>query len=166
MDFWPSLNSACVGAKLLQWCLTLCNLMHCSPPGSTVLGILQARILELVSMLSSRGTSRTRDQTCISCGSCIAGSFFSAEALGKPSLNNSKGINQSSLGLTEAHFLHSTYHMQMLVVKPWTTDRNSCPPGAHLRVLFGALSLVLSILTMVKYVYCIPVIEMTLWYFF
>ena len=147
-----------MGAKLLQWCLTLCNPMHCSPPGSTVHGILQARILELASMLSSRGTSRTRDQTCISCGSCIAGSFFSAEALGKPSLNNSKGINQSSLGLTEAHFLHSTYHMP--------DARNSCPPGARFRVVFGALSLVLSILTMVKYVYCIPVIEMTLWYFF
>ena len=35
-------------AKSLQSCLTLCNLMNCSPPGSSVHGILQARILEWV----------------------------------------------------------------------------------------------------------------------
>ena len=35
----------CICAKLLQWCLTLCNPMDCSPPGSSVHGILQARIL-------------------------------------------------------------------------------------------------------------------------
>ena len=37
-----------VYAKLLQLCLTLCNPMDCSPPGSSVHGILQARILEYV----------------------------------------------------------------------------------------------------------------------
>ena len=36
-----------------QSCLTLCNSTDCSPPGSSVLGILQARILEWVAMLSS-----------------------------------------------------------------------------------------------------------------
>ena len=39
---------ACMHAKLLQSCLTLCNPMDCSPPGSSVHGILQARILEWV----------------------------------------------------------------------------------------------------------------------
>ena len=39
--------------------------MDCSPPGSSVHGILQARILEWVAMPSSRGSSRSRDQTCI-----------------------------------------------------------------------------------------------------
>ena len=38
--------SASVRAKPLQLCLTLCNLMDCKPPGSSVHGILQARILE------------------------------------------------------------------------------------------------------------------------
>ena len=42
------LYSVCVSAKLLPWCLTLCDTMDCSPPGSSVLGILQARILEWV----------------------------------------------------------------------------------------------------------------------
>ena len=37
-----------------QLCLTLCELMDCSPPGSSVYGILQARILEWVAMLFFR----------------------------------------------------------------------------------------------------------------
>ena len=37
----------CVCAKLLRSCPTLCDLMYCNPPGSSVHGILQARILEL-----------------------------------------------------------------------------------------------------------------------
>ena len=42
-------------AELLQLCLILCNSMHCSLPGSSVHGIVQARILEWVDMPSSRG---------------------------------------------------------------------------------------------------------------
>ena len=41
-------------AKSLQSCLTLCDSMDCSPPGPSVLGILQARILEWVGMPTSR----------------------------------------------------------------------------------------------------------------
>ena len=44
---------ACVHAKSLQLCLTLCNPMDCSPPGSSLHGILQARILEWTAMPSS-----------------------------------------------------------------------------------------------------------------
>ena len=44
----------CMCVKSLQPCLTLCNPMDCSPPGSSVHGILQARILEWVAMPSSR----------------------------------------------------------------------------------------------------------------
>ena len=46
-----------------QSCLTVFHPMDCSPPGSTVHGMLQARILEWVAMLSSRGSSQPRDQT-------------------------------------------------------------------------------------------------------
>ena len=53
-------------AKLLQLCPTLCYPMDCSPPGSSVHGILQARILEWVAMTSFRGSSRTKDRTHIS----------------------------------------------------------------------------------------------------
>ena len=53
-----------------QSCLTLCDPMDCSPPGSSVHGILQARILEWVTISYSRGSSQPRDWTDISCGPC------------------------------------------------------------------------------------------------
>ena len=46
--------------------------MDCNPPGSSVHGISQARILEWVSMPSSRGSSRPRERTHVSCVSCIS----------------------------------------------------------------------------------------------
>ena len=60
-----------VCAKSLQSCPTLCDPMDCSLPGSSVHGILQARILEWVAMPSLRGSSRPRDQTHVSDVSCI-----------------------------------------------------------------------------------------------
>ena len=56
-----------------------------APPGSSVHRILQTRILEWIAMHSFRGSSRPRDQTCISCVSCMVGRFFITELLGKPS---------------------------------------------------------------------------------
>ena len=50
-----------VCTQLLQLCLTLCDPMDCSPPGSSVQGILQARILEWVAISSSRVSSQPRD---------------------------------------------------------------------------------------------------------
>ena len=55
-----------VHAKSLQSCLTLCEPMDCSPPSSSVHGILQTRTLEWITMPSSRGPSESRDQTHIS----------------------------------------------------------------------------------------------------
>ena len=56
-----SLDSPCVCAKSQQLCPTLYDPTDCSPPGFSVHGILQARILEWVSMPSSRGSSQLRD---------------------------------------------------------------------------------------------------------
>ena len=53
---------ACMCAQSFQLCLTLCHPMDCSLPGSSVYGIVQARILEQVAKLSSRASSRPRDQ--------------------------------------------------------------------------------------------------------
>jgi len=61
----------CMPAKSLQSCLTLCDLMDSSPPGSSVHGISQARTLEWIAMPSPWGSSRPRDQTRVSCVSCI-----------------------------------------------------------------------------------------------
>ena len=49
--------------SVTQLCQTLCDPRDCSPPGSSVRGTLQARILECVAMPSSRGSSQPRDQT-------------------------------------------------------------------------------------------------------
>ena len=85
--------SASMHAKLLQSCLTLCDHMDCRPPGSSVHGIFQARILEWVAMLSSPASSRPRDRTCIS---CIAGRFFTTEPLKKPTWNVVSSVSQFS----------------------------------------------------------------------
>ena len=71
-----ALENACVHVKSLQLCLTLCDPMDHSPSGSSVHGILQARIPEWVIVPSSRGSSRARDRTRVSYISCIAGGFY------------------------------------------------------------------------------------------
>ena len=55
-----------VRVKSLKLCPTVCNPMDCSLSGPSVHGILQARILEWVAISFSRGSSRPRDQTCVS----------------------------------------------------------------------------------------------------
>ena len=68
-----SLHISCLSAcSVGKWCLTLCYPMDCSPPSSSAHGTFQARILEWVAMLSSRGSSQPRDWTHISYVSCIA----------------------------------------------------------------------------------------------
>ena len=52
-------------------CLSLCDPMDWSPPGSSVLGVSQARILEWIAMPSSRGSFRPKDWTLVSWVSCI-----------------------------------------------------------------------------------------------
>ena len=63
----------CVCVCVTQSCLTLYDPMDCSLPGSSVHGILQARILEWVVIPFSRRSSQPRDWTC---SSHIAGRFF------------------------------------------------------------------------------------------
>ena len=58
-------RESCVGevcCLVAQSCLTLCDSMDCSPPGSSVPGILQARTLEWVATASSRGSSDPRSK--------------------------------------------------------------------------------------------------------
>ena len=62
-----------IALLVAQSCPTLCDPMDCSPSGSSVHGILQARILVWVAMPFSRGSSWCRDGTQVS---CIAGKFF------------------------------------------------------------------------------------------
>ena len=74
-------SQVCMCAKLLHSCPTLCNPMNCTLSGSSVPGILQARIWASIAMPSSRGSSPPRDWTHISCSSCTAGRFFTTDLL-------------------------------------------------------------------------------------
>ena len=60
-------------SEVTQLCPTLCDPIDCSLPGSSVRGILQARILEWVAISFSRRSSQARDRTWVS---CIAGRRF------------------------------------------------------------------------------------------
>ena len=70
-----------------QSCLTLWDSLDCSLPGSSIHGIFQARILKWVAIFYSKGLSQPRDQTCISCVSCIEGRFFTHWAIRKALLS-------------------------------------------------------------------------------
>ena len=57
----PDCGEFCCCCLVTKSCPTLCNLMDCSPPGSSVHGISQARMLEWVAISFSRGPSQTRE---------------------------------------------------------------------------------------------------------
>ena len=54
-------------SEVAQSCPTLFNPMDCSPPGSSVHGIFQARLLEWIAISFSRRSSQSRDGTHVSC---------------------------------------------------------------------------------------------------
>ena len=62
----PTLDFLKVEVWISQSCPTLCNPMDCSPPGSSVHGIFQARMLEWVAISFSRGSFPPRDRTWVS----------------------------------------------------------------------------------------------------
>jgi len=87
----PESGNGGSGGLIAKLCLTLYDPRDCSPPGSSVHGISQARILEWVAISFSRASSQPRDWTRVSCS---AGRFFTAGSPGKPkSGNNSRVLN-------------------------------------------------------------------------
>ena len=105
-------------------CVWLFATMDCSPPGSSVHGILQARILEWVAIPFSRGSSQPRDQTQVS---CIAGRGFNLWATGEAQTKTREGASapfswrrswcfcQKSRSLLEYSYLWAG----SLWLKPW-----------------------------------------------
>ena len=77
LSLWTLLQK--VKVLVVQLCLTLGDLMDCSPPGSFVHGILRARILEWAAISFSRVSSRSRDQTQTSLNE---GRLFTSESPG------------------------------------------------------------------------------------
>ena len=103
-----------------QSCLTLCDPIYDSPPGSSVHGILQARTLESVTMPSSRGSSQLRAWTYIS---CIAGVFFTFWATREAPLSTyspTKCSTPASVFLTNKP-RHLHLHSFLMSFLPWIT---------------------------------------------
>ena len=92
--------------------LSLCNPMDCSLPGSSIHGILQARILEWVAISYSRGSSQPRDQTRIS---YIASRFFPVWATRKTHVRLGSEMEVKSLS-----------HVRLFVT-PWTVAYQGPP---------------------------------------
>ena len=86
-------NIACMCAKLIQLCPTLWDAMDCNPPGSSVHGILQARILEWVAVPSSRGSSDPGTKPISLVSSALAGGFFGTSAIWEAHKNSSSSEN-------------------------------------------------------------------------
>ena len=86
-------RDVCMYAQLLQSCPALCKPTVHGPAGSSVHGMVLARILELVAMPSSR------DRTRVSCVSCTAGRFFTLSHQGSP--KSKQMCKKRSLGKSE-----------------------------------------------------------------
>ena len=80
MEAIPMLESPACMLSCLSW-VQLFLTLYCSLPGSSIHGILQARILEWIAISSSRGSSLFRDPTGVFCVSCIAGGFFTTSTI-------------------------------------------------------------------------------------
>ena len=70
--------------SVAQSCWTLCDPTHCSPSGSCVHGIFQARILEQVAISYSRESSWPWGRNCISASPALVGELLTTMSLGKP----------------------------------------------------------------------------------
>ena len=74
----------CVGNERCQSCPTLCDLMDCSSPGSSVLGIFQARKLEWVAISHCRVSSDSVMEPESPVPAALAGGFITTAQPGKP----------------------------------------------------------------------------------
>ena len=99
----------CVCANLVQWCLTLCDAMDCSLPGSSVHGSFQARILGWVVMPSSRASSWSRDWNCFSCYPALQADSILLSHLGSPIRIMTLPQNISSLGYSPKYIYIERY---------------------------------------------------------
>ena len=121
-------------AKSVRSCSILCGSVDYSPSYSSVHGILQARILEWVAMLPSRGSSQPRDQTWIS---YIAGGFSIAKLPGKPGSLHMVAI-LIFCWKPVIFFLISCVCTQLLSCL-WLSNPMDCsPPGSSVHGIFQA----------------------------
>ena len=113
-------------AQSLQLCPNLCDPMDCSSLGSSVHGILQARILKWVAMPLSRESSRPRDRTWFSYVSCIGKwVLYRSRHLGNPTF-----IKQGLLSLNVKDKYREVRKILSSTIKnptEWLPDRLHSP---------------------------------------
>ena len=111
---------------------TLWDPMDSCPPGSSVHGISQARILKWIAISSSRGSSSPRDQTHVSWAPAMAGKFFSTESTGNPTpiffLLDPLSLRATKWPRDEAtHTKYTTIKTSIGAPNPWR------PPGCPIK---------------------------------
>ena len=112
----------CVYAELLQLCPTFCDSMDYSLAGSSVHGILQAKILEWVAIPSTRGSSWLRDQTCVSSSFCMPGGSLTLMPPGKHTFTaTSRLVRWTSLAV---HWLRLRFQCGGWRFKPWLGNQD------------------------------------------
>ena len=128
LNFITTPKDVCLCVLAAQSCPTVWDPMDCSLPGSSVHGILQARILEWVAVSFSRAPSQPRDQTQIS---CIACGFFTVKEVSFLEVTQLLFyLNPSNLA-PEASILNVTYYSFRVSSSggPWESIKVllSCP---------------------------------------
>ena len=120
----PGKNTG-VGCRSFSTCAslypTLWGPIDCSPPGSSVHGIFQARILAWVAIFSSKGSSQLRDQNLVS---CIADGFSTPEPLRKPLDISDIFLKWKGLWLASLH-THSLVSFEKVVKMCFGKEENS-----------------------------------------
>ena len=129
-----------VRAKSLQSCLTLYNPMNCSPQGSSVHGILQARILERVAIPFSRGYSQPRDGTASPVSPILQVDSLPLSQQGSPGGLHSRNVfshHPGGWGLEsrcrQPWFLQGPHSLACRWL-PWCSQGSSLDAGLHVQV--------------------------------
>ena len=127
--------------------------VDCSLPGSSVQGILQARVLEWVTMPSSKGSSRSRNWIYISCVSHFAAGSLSIEPRGKPQIRV-EGKNKRPWGLTRFSQHKTSRSVLRSVCFLISLQDLLCPGGFRIEVTHGCMMHNSPISPLTESVYC------------
>ena len=121
-------EGSCICARSLESCPTLCDPTDCSPPGSAVRRISQARILEWVAISFSRGSSQPRDQTQVS---HIAGGFFTVWATREAQRRVGVHLNSESSSWRDSCLYVHPFNTGLQIPREQTPCLNWTPQGAQ-----------------------------------
>ena len=159
---YPSLQTANVLGKelhsLTESCPTFCSHTACSLAGSSVHGLFQARILEQVAISYSRGCSRPRDRTLVSCFLALSGRLFTTVPPGEnlrarnylakqdPKVSGAKSMSRFTFPLSERQTASKTPRdpeTEPLTTRPLSALQLSLRPSQAARGLSGQPQLLL-----------------------